>query len=149
MNAIHVRIPVRTRNPNNGQQGNSRVAGILKAKERKAQREAARLHTLAALPRGWLQNAFQCAEATRVASGSCERDTGQPGAIVVSVVRVAPSNGLDPHDGLGAALKGCIDGIADALGLRNDRDPRVRWCLGQRRGKPKEYAVEVTLEVGQ
>ena len=42
-------------------------------------------------------------------------------------------------------MKGVIDGIADGLGLKNDRDPRVVWHLAQRRGAPKEYAVEVLI----
>jgi len=66
----------------------------------------------------------------------------------VTITRIAPSNGLDPHDGLGAALKGCIDGIADGLGLKNDRDVRVEWVLRQTRGKPREYAVRVDVEPG-
>lgn len=64
----------------------------------------------------------------------------------VIVTRVAPSSGLDEHDGLGAALKGCIDGIADGLGLTNDRDPRVTWELRQQRGRG--YAVEVEIVLG-
>lgn len=122
MTTLHVRIPVKTTNPNNGQTGHSRLAGILKSRERKAQRERVWLAVLAAGARG----------------------ISLP--VVVTVTRIAPSDGLDPHDGLGAALKGVIDGTADALGLKNDRDPRVTWKLDQRRGKPKEYAVEVKIE---
>lgn len=120
--AVFAIVPVRTSNPNNGSAGWSRNAAFAKARRRKAERGAAHVRLLAAgahmvtLP------------------------------VTVTVTRVAPSDGLDPHDGLGAALKGCIDGVADALGLKNDRDPRVTWVLGQRRGKPKEYAVEVRIE---
>lgn len=118
-------IPIRTTNPNNGSTGNSRLAGIIRARTRKAQREAAWTHTLAAVG---LSPKLPC---------------------VVTVTRVAPSGGLDPHDGLGAALKGIIDGIADALGLANDRDPRVEWRLAQRRGPAGRYSVDVTLEAAQ
>lgn len=118
-----VTIPVKTTNPNNGSQGWSRNAAFAKARRRKTQRLSAELHVRSALGR-----------------------TAPTFPLVVTVTRVAPSQGLDPHDGLGAALKGCIDGIADALGLTNDRDPRVTWRLDQRRGKPKEYAVEVAIE---
>lgn len=114
-------IPIKTTNPNNGATGNTRLAGIIRSNKRKKQRETARVHTLAAVG---LSPSFP---------------------LGVTVVRVAPSNGLDPHDGLGAALKGVIDGVADGLGLTNDRDPRVTWVLGQRRGKPKEYAVEIQI----
>ena len=116
-----IRIPVKTTNPNNGQTGNSRLAAVIRGRKRKAQRTAAYVSALAARPL-------------------------PPLPVTVTVTRVAPSQGLDPHDGLGAALKGCIDGIADALGLKNDRDPRVTWVLAQRRGEPKKYFVEVTIE---
>jgi len=64
---------------------------------------------------------------------------------VVTVVRIAPSNGLDPHENLPASQKAVCDGLADALGLKSDRDPRVEWKYDQRRGKPGEYAIEVTV----
>ena len=100
---------LRTPNPLNGTHGH----WSKKAKIRKAHRFAATLRTLAARPPEL--------------------------PLVVTITRVAPSRGLDPHDGLGASLKGVIDGIADALGV-DDRDPRVIWRLQQRRGP---WAVEV------
>lgn len=119
---IHVYIPIKTTNPNNGQTGNSRIAGIMKAKRRKEQRSTVRL----------------------VVENKCRAfPLGLPVQVVVR--RVAPSAGLDPHDGLGAALKSCVDAIADALGFTNDRDPRLTWVLEQRRGKPKEYGIEVEI----
>ncbi len=117
-------LDVKTTNPNNGQTGNTKLAAILRGKQRKAQREVAFAKVRAAL--------------------------GGPVIVLpvdVTITRVAPSNGLDPHDGLGAALKGVIDGVADALGLKNDRDPRVTWKLDQRRGAPKQYGVEIRIEV--
>ncbi len=65
-------------------------------------------------------------------------------ALVVTLTRVAP-RALD-DDGAVTSLKACRDGVADALGLPNDRDPRVTWRYAQRRGKVREYAVEVRLE---
>lgn len=62
---------------------------------------------------------------------------------MVTVVRIAASNGLDPHDGLPAACKPVVDAVADALGI-DDRDPRVGWCYEQRRGK--RYGVEIRVE---
>lgn len=121
-------VPVKTTNPNNGAQGFSRNAAFAKARRRKVQRTAAFLRVRSAMPRTWLD--------------------APPWPLVVTVRRVAPSQGLDPHDGLGAALKGIIDGVADALGLKNDRDPRVTWRLEQRRGNPREYLVEVTIADG-
>lgn len=123
-----LKVAIRTRNPNNGAQGNSRLASILRAKERKAQRSlVAQQITLRCLP--GLVRAKEALAAKR--------------AVEVLMVRVAPSSGLDPHDGLGAALKSGIDGVADALGLQNDRLPHLRWTLDQRRGRKGEYAVEI------
>lgn len=115
-----VAVPVRTRNPNNGSAGFSKGAAMARARERRAQRETARACVLSLGPLSL--------------------------PLVVTVTRIAPSSGLDPHDGLGAALKGVIDGVADALGLRNDRDPRIAWRLDQRRGPRGAYAVELCFE---
>lgn len=65
--------------------------------------------------------------------------------LTVTLTRVAPSLGLDPHDGLPASCKHIADGIADALGI-DDRDGRVTWVYAQARGKAREYAVRVRLE---
>lgn len=65
---------------------------------------------------------------------------GRP--VVVEVTRVAPSDGLDPHDGLPASMKPVVDGIADALGLASDRDPRVAWRYAQRRGP---WGIEIRI----
>lgn len=63
-------------------------------------------------------------------------------SFVVTLTRIAPRE-LD-DDNLRGAIKGCRDGVADFLGL-DDRDPRVRWEYGQRRGRVREYAVEVNV----
>lgn len=112
-------LAIRTLNPNNGSTGNSRICGIIRARKRKTERRTAWMKTLSVVG---LTPHFP---------------------VVVTVCRIAPSNGLDPHDGLGASLKGTIDGIADGLGLKSDRDPRVIWVLDQRRGP---WAVEVKIE---
>lgn len=117
-------LPIRTANPNNGATGNTKLAAIIKTRLRAQQRRAAWLRTMAALGKG----------------------TAPALPVIVTVTRVAPSKGLDPHDGLGAALKGLIDGIADGLGLKSDRDDRVEWRLAQRRGPAGVYAVEVTIQ---
>jgi hypothetical protein len=65
-----------------------------------------------------------------------------PLPLVVTLTRVAPSNGLD-GDNLQGSLKACRDGVADWLGV-DDRDPRVTWLYEQRRGK--EWSVEVHVE---
>jgi hypothetical protein len=64
--------------------------------------------------------------------------------VTVTMARVAPRE-LD-DDNLRGALKAVRDGIADAFGV-NDRDPRVTWVYGQRRGStPRTYAVQVDIE---
>lgn len=59
----------------------------------------------------------------------------------VTLTRIAPRE-LD-DDNLAYAFKAVRDGVADALGLKNDRDPRVSWSYSQERGKA---AVRITLE---
>jgi hypothetical protein len=64
--------------------------------------------------------------------------------VTVTLTRIAPRE-LD-DDNLRGCLKSCRDSVADCLGLPNDRDPRATWTYSQERGKPKEYAVRVTIE---
>lgn len=61
----------------------------------------------------------------------------------VTLTRIAP-RALD-DDNLRGALKACRDGVTDALGLANDRDPRVSWAYGQERGAAKAYAVRAEI----
>lgn len=63
--------------------------------------------------------------------------------VVINLTRISPRE-LD-DDNLRPALKSIRDGITDALGLKDDRDKRLTWTYDQRRGKPKEYAVEVAI----
>lgn len=60
----------------------------------------------------------------------------------VTLTRIAPRE-LD-DDNLRGALKSVRDGVADALGL-DDRDDRVKWLYGQRRGAVREQAVEIRV----
>jgi len=115
-------VPAKTTNPANGSQGRTRGGQIARSKARAKVRRSA-----------WL-----CALSSKA--------WGPPMLpVVVTMRRVAPSAGLDEHDGLRGALKPVVDGLADALGLKSDRDPRVRWAYDQRRGRPGEYAVEVEV----
>lgn len=57
------------------------------------------------------------------------------------ITRIAPRE-LD-SDNLAGALKAVQDGIADALRI-NDRNLFV--MRSQRKGKPKEYAIEISTE---
>lgn len=60
--------------------------------------------------------------------------------LVVVITRVAPRP-LD-DDNLAGALKSIRDGIADGLGLAHDRDTRITWHVGQRKG-PASVAVTI------
>lgn len=114
--------PMRVRNPLNGQAGNSRLAALIRTRERARHRTAARLTAGAAL-----------------------QGRGSVLPCIVTLTRVAPSRGLD-DDGLAASLKGVRDGVADALGLRDDRSPLVVWRYEQSRGRRGEYAVCVRID---
>lgn len=120
------RIDVRTPNPANMAKGSSRLA-------------------LAALKKQ--QRGFANTLASFVLSEVSGLDLllALEEGVTVILTRVAPSSGLDPHDGLPGALKACVDGVADALRLPNDRDRRVTWTYAQRRGFPGEHAVEVRI----
>lgn len=111
-------LPIRTSNPLNG----SQACYHARARVRKQQRSITAL-TLAAHARA----------------------IGLPARVLVT--RVAPRK-LDAWDGLGAALKGIIDGVADAFGVRDD-DPRLRIEVSQQRGEPREYGVLITIESAQ
>lgn len=63
--------------------------------------------------------------------------------LTVTLTRIAPRP-LD-SDNTVSSCKAVRDGIADALGI-DDRDKRVTWCYAQRRGKVKEYGVEIRIE---
>jgi hypothetical protein len=72
------------------------------------------------------------------------------GGVVVTLTRLAPSRGLD-DDNLAASLKAVRDGVADALGLAEDRDPRVTWRYAQANGRavlglPSGYGVRIEIE---
>lgn len=62
--------------------------------------------------------------------------------VAVIITRIAPRV-LD-DDNLAGAAKSVRDGVADALGI-DDRDPRVKWAVAQRKGKPREHGAEVQL----
>lgn len=111
-------VPIRTRS-----EANLREHWATKARRVKAQRTSTRL----------------CLVADSVEHG------GVPprGRLVVTLTRVAPRE-LD-DDNLRPALKAVRDETAAWLGLPDDRDPRVAWEYAQRRGKPGQYAVEITI----
>ena len=118
-------LPIRAVNTSN-----SREHWATIAKRAAAHRQGA---TLAVAPR-WRTYGFSVAGQQQLL------DAG----LVVTLTRIAPQ-ALD-DDGAVTSMKACRDGVADALGLKSDRDPRVTWAYAQERGKPKEYAVEILVE---
>lgn len=72
------------------------------------------------------------------------------GPVTVLLRRVSPPGAtgkwvpLDEHDNLRGALKAPVDGVAQWLG-RDDADPSIVWMYAQRRGEPKQWAVEVEV----
>jgi hypothetical protein len=67
-------------------------------------------------------------------------------AATVTLTRIAPRP-LD-SDNLATSFKAVRDEIALVLGLADDRDGYwLTWHYAQRRGKPKEYAVEVHITI--
>lgn len=130
---VVITLPIRARNPLNGSQAGWRA----KAKVRKQQRLAVALALRGPVEGLWTSDGPPTRPADQNAS---------EGILSVLVTRIAPRQ-LDAWDGLGASLKGIIDGVADALGT-NDGDKRIKWAVDQRRGKPKEYAVEISLTMG-
>ena len=63
--------------------------------------------------------------------------------LAVYLTRIAPRR-MDEGCGLNASLKAVRDGVADFLGV-DDGDARVLWIYGQRKGEPKQYAVEIVI----
>jgi|ERR1700722_2817940 len=118
-------LPVRTRNPNNGAQGNSRLAAIIRARERAGIRNA-----------------------TRLTVGAHIRAAGfHPHMLLparVTITRLSAGK-LDAWDGLGAACKPLIDGVADVFQLRDD-NRAFTWVLDQRKVKRGIYGVEIRIE---
>lgn len=109
-------VPLYTSNPNNGQTGNTKWAGIAKSRQRKEQRGRVRFY----LQAHRLPNTFR----------------------KVRIVRLAPSNGLDPG-GLWAALKSPQDGVADHLGIDDGPKSPATWEMAQERSVG--YGVRVEL----
>ena len=74
--------------------------------------------------------------------------------VVVTLTRISPRQ-LD-EDNLSRAFKAIRDGVADALLPTNvgnqhrrwadDSDGQILWLYAQRKGEPKEHAVEIKIE---
>ncbi len=118
---MNVLLPLRTVS-----EANAHQHWRARARRVKAQRAAARILIWAA----------------RRGADSFSERLAQAGHAEIRLVRVAPRK-LD-SDNLAGAFKAIRDGVADALGV-NDGDPRITWLYDQRRGRPREYTVEVEI----
>lgn len=65
------------------------------------------------------------------------------GPLRITMTRIAPRE-LD-SDNLASGFKASRDGVADWLGI-DDGDKRLTWEYQQRKGMPKQYAVEIRVE---
>jgi len=61
---------------------------------------------------------------------------------VVTLTRIAPRT-LDSDNNI-AGCKACRDGVALWLGV-DDADSRIEWEYAQRRGKPRQYELEIEV----
>lgn len=135
---ISVVLPLRTVS-----EANSHTHWRARQKRAKAQRTAAKLLVFRPLvlemkPKPWTNRIFRSGPSELAYTKS---ELAYP--VIVTITRIAPRE-LD-DDNLAGSQKHVRDGIADALGV-DDRDPRVTWRYAQRKGAPKAYAVEVTIE---
>lgn len=107
-----------------------------------------RLESTANLREHWAKRHARTAlqrNAVRLALASKFRAMPMALPVAVGICRIAPRP-LD-FDNLTMSAKALRDGIADALGLRDDREcADVAWGYSQRRGKPREYAVEIRVQ---
>jgi len=62
---------------------------------------------------------------------------------MVTLTRIAPRT-LDSDNNV-AGLKSARDGVALWLNA-DDADPRIEWAYRQRRGHPKQYALEIEVD---
>lgn len=118
-------VHVKTTNPVNGGTGNTRLAGIMRSRQRAKQRET-----------------------VTVTCHSLRHPPSRPAPPWrITLTRIAPSSGLD-DDSLPVSMKAIRDELAKLLGVENDRDPVFTWVYAQERGRPGEYLVRVAIETG-
>ncbi len=123
MTAVLVRLPLKTRNPDQSSGfGMTRGAAMAKASRRKRERETARLMVIAR--RGAVDF------------------PGEP--YLVTLTRVSAGR-LDRYN-LGGTLKSVIDGVADALGIDDREEDRLLFELRQRKGPKGFHQVEVLID---
>lgn len=120
---------LRLKNPNNGATGNTKLAAVIRSRERARVRGIVRM----------------AVEAKVRAYGFDARFRAGGVKIRVTLLRIGPGT-LDAWDNLPASLKPCVDAVADAFGVRDD-DARFEWVppKQEKRGRGV-YGVEITIE---
>ena len=68
----------------------------------------------------------------------------------IYLTRIAPRK-LDAHDNLRFSLKWVVDALASYIfpgkkAGRADDSPLIEWIYDQKKGLPKEYALEITVK---
>lgn len=123
---VRVTLPLRANNPSNGSHGHWPVVA---------------------------RNRAQARSLVHLALPGHLRGARLSWPILVTLVRMSPSSGLD-DDNLRGALKAVRDQVAEELGLANDRDPRVTWEYGQERASRRDltlangYGVRIEIRSG-
>lgn len=125
--AVIFTVPIRTVS---GNHGHGREHWSARSRRVKGERNATRAARL-----GAIRTADWYALTDEVAMGK---------TLVVTLTRIAPRQ-LDDDNLRGGSLKSVRDEVAAMLGV-DDRDPVVTWEYAQRKGKAKEWAVEVRIE---
>ncbi len=131
MKPIEFVVPIRTVS-----EANSRSHWAAKAKRVKSQRQAV---TLASMAAGIPTCKCKCRQWV-AAQEHWQVKPLRP--LWVTLTRIAPS-ALDT-DNLASSFKATRDEVALMLGI-DDRSSDVAWAYAQRKGKPREYAVEVKI----
>lgn len=120
-----IEFALQTPNTANGSHGHWRVLSRLRKKQKTAV--------------GW-QLRFGKAEGSRA-----ETLGDLTGSWTVTLTRFYPGQGLDPHDGLRSALKSPVDAVAEYLGLKSDRDPRVEWKYDQKSAPRGVHGLRIEI----
>jgi hypothetical protein len=113
---LTLRIPVRAATSQNARFMNPFARAALVKKERRTTKQA-----------------FEAVRGAEVL-GQLARDA----RYLVKLVRIGP-NELDAEDNLPGSLKAVKDELAELLGLKSDRDRRIRWAFDQRSEGYVEY----------
>lgn len=95
--------------------------------------------------RGGFAASGRAAKERRIAMLAVIASDDAPPALPVRVTLTRIGPGAPDWDNVVGAFKHVRDGVADALGVR-DNDPRVSWEYASRKGAPKQYAIEIRVE---